>query len=265
VAPGLWQIVSDSDKPKYRAPALEKGLAVLEVLAAANGPMSLNAISRSLNRSVSELFRMIQVLEFHGYLELSSAGAGYVLTNKLFALGMTRAPSRDLHDAAVPVMHRLAERIGQSCHLAVLSADQMVIVARVEAPGDLGFSVRIGYRRSLVESTSGLVLYAFQSEAVRAEWKKRLARSISRREWASYERRGHAARKAGFVTADSHAVQGVIDLSAPVTQSGGVAAALTVPYVKTARSLSIPDTVGPLVEAALEISTHLGGGAPPAH
>ena len=249
---------------KYRAPALEKGLAVLELLAHARAPMSLNAISRALNRSVSELFRMIQVLEFHGYLEVSTTGEGYVLTNKLFALGMTRAPTRDLHDAALPVMHRLAERIGQSCHLGVASADQMVIVARVEAPGDLGFSVRIGYRRALVDSTSGLVLYAFQSDLVRSEWKKRLSASVKRRDWVTFERRGHAARKAGYVTAESHAVRGVIDLSAPVRQFGSVAAALTVPYVKTARSLSVPDTVGPLVEAALEISSELGGSTPAA-
>src|SRR4029077_1321986 len=165
--------MSDSPKPKYRAPALEKGLAVLELLARANGPLSLNAISRSLNRSVSELFRMIQVLELNGYLELANSGEGYVLSNKLFALGMTRAPTRDLHDAALPVMHRLAERIGQSCHLGVVSADQSVIVARFEAPGGLGFSVGIVDPRSLVDSPSGLVLYAFQTELVRAEWKKR--------------------------------------------------------------------------------------------
>jgi DNA-binding IclR family transcriptional regulator len=256
--------MTDNPGPKYRAPALEKGLAVLELLARARAPMSLNAISAGLKRSVSELFRMIQVLEFHGYLELSSTGEGYVLSNKLFALGMTRAPTRDLHEAALPVMHRLAERIGQSCHLGVASADQMVIVARVEAPGDLGFSVRIGYRRSLVDSTSGLVLYAFQSDLVRSEWKKRLLASVSRRGWVDFERRGHAARKAGYVTAVSHAVRGVIDLSAPVRQSGSVAAALTVPYVKTARSLSVLETVGPLVEAAHEISSQLGGSTPAA-
>src|ERR1700691_620715 len=221
--------MSDSPEPKYRAPALEKGLAVLELLARANAPMSLNAISRGLNRSVSELFRMIQVLEFYGYLELASTGEGYVLSNKLFALGMTRAPTRDLHDAALPVMHRLVERIGQSCHLAVVSADQMVIVARVEAPGDLGFSVRIGYRRSLIDSTSGLVLYAFQSDLVRGEWKKRLSPSVRRRDWVNFERGAPAARRPGYVTAASHAVRGVIDLSAPVRQSGSVAAALTVP------------------------------------
>src|SRR5580704_11523481 len=251
--------MADTAGQKYRAPALEKGLAVLELLAAARGPMSLNVISRHLKRSVSELFRMIQVLEFLGYLEVSNSGEGYVLSNKLFALGMTRAPTRDLHDAALPVMHRLAERIWQSCHLGVASADQMVIVARVEAPGDLGFSVRIGYRRALIDSTSGLVLYAFQSDLVRSEWKKRLARAISRREWAAFERRGHAARKAGFVRSESHAVQGVIDLSAPVAQSGSVAAALTIPYVKTALSLSVEETVRLVVLAAQEISSELGG------
>jgi DNA-binding IclR family transcriptional regulator len=254
--------MNDSNVPKYRAPALEKGLAVLELLARSRGPMPLNVISRELKRSVSELFRMIQVLEFHGYLEVHSSGEGYVLTNKLFALGMTRAPTRDLHEAALPVMHRLAERIGQSCHLAVVSDDQMVIVARVEAPGDLGFSVRIGYRRALVDSTSGLVLYAFQSDLVRREWKARLMRAVSRRAWIDLERRGHAARKAGYVTAASQAVQGVIDLSAPVTQSGSVAAALTIPYVKTVRSLSVPDTVAPLVQAADEISNKLAGSSP---
>jgi len=254
--------MTHSPEPKYRAPALEKGLAVLELLAGAQAPMSLNAVSRALNRSISELFRMIQVLEFHGYLELAGSGEGYVLSNKLFALGMRRAPIRNLHDAALPVMHRLAESIGQSCHLGVASADQMVIVARVEAPGYLGFSVRVGYRRPLVDSTSGLVLYAFQSELVRTEWKRRLAPTVDRREWMRFERQGHAARKSGYVTSESHDVQGVIDLSTPVTQSGGVAAALTVPYMKSARSLSVPETVGPLVAAAREISAELGGNPP---
>ncbi len=254
--------MTDGPEPKYRAPALEKGLAVLELLASAPAPMSLNAVSRALNRSMSELFRMIQVLEFHGYLELAGSGEGYVLSNKLFALGMKRAPIRNLHDAALPIMHRLADSIGQSCHLGVASADQMVIVARVEAPGYLGFSVRVGYRRPLVDSTSGLVLYAFQSELVRTEWKRRLAPAAGRREWVRFERQGHAARKSGYVTAESHDVQGVIDLSAPVTQSGGVAAALTIPYMKSARSLSVAETVAPLVEAAHEISTELGGNPP---
>jgi len=56
--------MADSAHPKYRAPALEKGLAVLECWRARVKPMSLNVISRHLKRSVSELFRMIQCWSF---------------------------------------------------------------------------------------------------------------------------------------------------------------------------------------------------------
>lgn len=57
---------------KYRAPALEKGLDVLELLSSHGRPMTPSQMSVTLKRSVSELFRMIQVLEFRGYIEQSS-------------------------------------------------------------------------------------------------------------------------------------------------------------------------------------------------
>src|SRR5271170_6716179 len=126
--------MSDLIDRKYRAPALEKGLDILELLAGSRQPLSLNQISSTLDRSTSELFRMVQVLEFRGYVAIAGSGDGYVLTNKLFAIGMRRAPTKDLIEAALPVMRRLSESIRQSCHLAVASGDQMVVVARVEAP-----------------------------------------------------------------------------------------------------------------------------------
>jgi DNA-binding IclR family transcriptional regulator len=61
----------------------------------------------------------------------------------------------------------------------------------------------------------------------------------------------------------SHAVQGVIDLSAPIYQSGGVVAALTTPYVKTSRSLSEEETAATIMDAAKEISGELSLGNRP--
>jgi DNA-binding IclR family transcriptional regulator len=174
---------------KYRAPALEKGLDVLELLAARGEPMGMVQIAAALNRSVSELFRMVQVLEHRGYVANTPTGDGLVLTNKLFSLGMTRAPAKSVLEAALPVMRRLSETIGQSCHLAVASAAEMVVVARIEAPGNQGFSVRVGYHRAIVEATSGLVLYAFQPEPSATSgapgWSRRLAPAA----WAAFEAR----------------------------------------------------------------------------
>src|SRR3954469_2528113 len=77
---------SSAKTSRYRAPALEKGLDVIELLAAEKSPLNLSAISQRLGRSSGELFRMLQVLEFKGFITTSESGAGYVLTNKLFAL-----------------------------------------------------------------------------------------------------------------------------------------------------------------------------------
>src|SRR5689334_16266547 len=93
---------------RYRAPALEKGLDVIELLAAQKSPLNLSAISQRLGRSSGELFRMLQVLEFKGFITGSENGTGYVLTNKLFALAMAQAPVRSLVETALPVMRKLS-------------------------------------------------------------------------------------------------------------------------------------------------------------
>jgi DNA-binding IclR family transcriptional regulator len=245
---------------KYRAPALEKGLDVLELLAATGQPMSLMQISNQLGRSVNELFRMVQVLEFRGYVHAAPAGEGYLLTDRLFALGMTRAPTKDLVETALPFLRQFTQKTHQSCHLAVASGDQMVVVARIEAPGDLGFSVRVGFRRSLVLSTSGLVLFAYQPETVRAEWHARLGDAAGKKVWKDFEARARRARRDGFVRMPSDITKGIVDLSAPVMQHGGVVGAMTCPHVETRNSLSVDATIRHLRAAAQEVSTSLAGG-----
>ena len=59
-----------NSSPKYTAPALDKGLDILEVLANADQSMSLNALAKAMGRTVSEIFRMAVTLEQRGYLIL---------------------------------------------------------------------------------------------------------------------------------------------------------------------------------------------------
>src|SRR5690625_6410198 len=62
---------SEDDGRKYRAPALEKGLDVLELLASHGGPLTTSQMATLLGRSVSELFRMVLALEYRGYIALA--------------------------------------------------------------------------------------------------------------------------------------------------------------------------------------------------
>jgi DNA-binding IclR family transcriptional regulator len=245
------------ERRKYSAPALEKGLDILELLAAHAAPLTMSQMATELGRSLGELFRMVEALIRRGYIAQAQDGEGLELTNKLFALALARAPAKNLLEQALPEMRKLTRTIGQSCHLAVASEEQMVVIARIEAPGNEGYSVRVGNRRPLVASTSGLVLYAFQPPAVRAEWHARLAPTVSSKAWKAFNERAAAARTKKHVRADSDVTRHIVDLSAPVMSGDAVVAALTCPYIETPKALPIKDTVTEIRRVADEISAKL--------
>ncbi|WP_041522026.1 IclR family transcriptional regulator [Gilvimarinus agarilyticus] len=222
----------DTDNRKYKAPALEKGLDILELLAASGEPLTTSQMAAQLGRSVSELFRMVLALEYRGYIVAAEDGRdGYTLSNKLFTLGIARAPTKTLLEVALPVMSELTRQIGQSCHIAVSSGDQVVVIGRIESPGDLGFSVRVGYRRPLLQATSGRPLFGFQSPETRALMLAKIDADPA--DIDAFVRQADQTVERGYVSNASDFVDGVTDLSAPVLGSRGALAAITVPYVKT--------------------------------
>ena len=247
----------DSDR-LYRAPALEKGLDILELLASEEQPLTVSAIVQRLGRSTGELFRMVQVLEHRGFIALAADGSGYVLTNRLFSLGMDRPPVRNLTETALPVMRALSRTISQSCHLAIHSEGQMVIVARMESAGQIGFSVRIGYRRPIISTLSGATLYAFQPAEIRKRWEALMVPKPTTAEINAFRIRCDAIRTAGRARAPSDYVPGIVDVSAPIMRGDLAAAALTVPFVETLLlPVPIEDVAEQVDKAARDISRQL--------
>jgi DNA-binding IclR family transcriptional regulator len=244
-------------KPTYSAPALDKGLDILEILARTVTPMTMSEISAQAGRSRGEIFRMLQVLESRRYIS-RNGGDGYLLTNKLFMLGMERPPVRGLTETAMPIMHRLAEEIWQPCHLVVPSQEQIVVIARVDAPGDLGYVVRVGHRRPLVASTSGLVLLAFQDETLRRRWLDLSTASGIRYNRTALMKRIAETRARGYARVPSALVPAVVDLSAPITRQGSAVAAVTVPFLNRPRvPVAIGAALASVRAAAAEISAAL--------
>jgi DNA-binding IclR family transcriptional regulator len=243
---------------RYRAPALEKGLDILELISRASRPMTASMITQELGRSTSELFRMILILEHRGYIEQAANGNGYVPTSKLFTLGMDQAPTKTLLETALPVMRMLSDKAEQSCHLATRAGGEIVIVARMEAAALIGFSVRIGYRQPIPRTCSGTVLYAFQPQAVRERWEAEFQPALGEQDLARFRRRADRVLRQGHDQNDSDAVPGIIDLSAPILRGESAVAALTMPFVnKNPLRISLDEALKLVREAAHEISSEL--------
>jgi DNA-binding IclR family transcriptional regulator len=235
---------------KYRAPALEKGLDILRLLAGERVPMTVTAICDRLDRSQGEIFRMVQVLQIRGFIEQDPVTDGYRLTDLLFSMAMQQPATQGLIEIALPVMRGLATTIGQSCHLALHSRGEIVVVARMESTEQIGFSVRVGYRLPITQALSGLLLFAFQPEDVRVTWLGMLKPRPPAAEIQRFIAAADGAHKNGFARAASSFVNGITDISVPIIRGDRAAAALTVPYIKTSLSRVPLETVIENLKAA---------------
>jgi len=250
-----------ASRKDYFAPALEKGMDVLELLADVESGLTVSEISQRLKRPISELFRVIIVMERRGWLQ-KDAAARYSLTYHVLSLAHRGTPSQALTAAAAPVMHELSGKINQSCHLVVLSGTQGLVILRQENPRrHANLSVRMGASINLVSSCSGHILLAHLDAPAR----ELLLRSLPRPRDIPREkllRMLERTRRQGYEIQPSPITVGVTDIGYPVRGfDGQVMAALTVPYLHV-RDDSLPTTVEQtrrlLEEAARHISQSLG-------
>ena len=93
--------------PSYSVPALEKGLDILEALAASPVPLSLAELARDLNRGSAEIFRMLVCLERRCYLRRDRVSGKYSPTLRLFEIAHAHSPLKVLLDVAAEPMRNV--------------------------------------------------------------------------------------------------------------------------------------------------------------
>lgn len=244
----------------YPTPALEKGLDILELFAATPAGLTVSEVARSLNRTVSEIFRMLLCLEQRGYLAQSASKDRYQLTLRLFRLAQEHPPTKRLVTEALPVMHRIAQQTRQSCHLGVVDSGHVVILAQVDSPEPTGFYVKVGSKIDLMHAATGHVILAHQTDEschrIVQEWAQQSGKkqpSDLKLHLARIRARGHERRA-------SYEVTGVMNISYPVLNVQGEAVAgLTVPYVKRIeQAVGVAEVIAALKHGSRQISEALG-------
>jgi DNA-binding IclR family transcriptional regulator len=255
---------TETDAPNYAAPALEKGLDIIEMLCRSERPLSQKEIALALGRSVSEIYRMLSCLVSRNYI--AEIDDSYYVTMKLFGLVHINPPTHRLLLEAAPLMERLSSDLEQSTHLTVYNQGRQVVIAKVDSPSSMGFSVRVGAELDVLVSASGQVLLAFQTLETR---NLRIEEATRRRPDQTESRIGpilDAVGACGFASIESVQVRGLQTVSFPILDSQGHAmAALTVPYaerIDQPQRKKIPDVQKALGAIARTVTERLGSAAP---
>ncbi|WP_299941717.1 IclR family transcriptional regulator [uncultured Nitratireductor sp.] len=254
-----------TDKPKrnYSAPALEKGLDIIELLSEQEAGLTQSEIARGLDRSVGEIFRMLMVLVDRGFVAQDPRSDRYVLTTYIFEVANRIPIVGRLTAAAMPLMHEVSARINQSTHLAVLSKSAVLVIGQAHSPGNNVMSVRLGARIDLWRASSGRVIVAYQTEQEIAQLMKDVPlpeESLA----AQIVDELAQIRAAGMEIRDSFVVKGVVNISLPIfDHSGRAVAALTVPHIERIdATVTFQQCKDELVTTAATLSKALGGHPP---
>lgn len=202
---------------------LDRGLRVLDELAAAPGGLTVTELAGRLGVNRTVVYRLVTTLEQHALVRRDARARLHV---GLGILGLASAVQPVLRDLAMPVLRELAERVGCTAHLTVAEGDEALALAVVEPSWtDYHVSYRIGSRHPLDQGAAGRAILLGREPA---------------------------AGRAPYVVTSGELQSGAQGVAAPVTEVDGIEASVG---IVTLGELDI-DATGPLVAAA---ASELGG------
>ena len=224
-------MAAEDEERKYSAPALEKGFDIIELLAAAPDGLTSSEIAQRLGRSLSEIFRILVVMERRDWLRKSPETDRYSVSYRVLEHAFRATPAQGLGVLAAPVMYELAQATAQSCHMAVISDTNIFLMMQQDAHSHSGFAVRLGGKCDILKSCSSHVLLAFSDD--RARERLLAATKPAPGELKKLRERLKQVAQRGYESKPSARHVGVHDVSYPIFGfDGRIEAALTIPFLE---------------------------------
>jgi DNA-binding IclR family transcriptional regulator len=214
-------------------PSVERGLAVLELLATTRKGLTVPELSRRLSLPKSSTHALILTLERCGYLHRNAASGRYSFGFKIFNLANMALTAVNVRTQAAPFLRELMQDTRLTVHMAVVEQYHVVLVDKVEPPGLLRLATWIGQRMDMHCTAVGKALMAHLPDE---EFEKYLATQprprynentlVSSRKLREQR---DLIRRLGYSSEDEEGEVGFCCIGAPVfDHAGKIAAAISV-------------------------------------
>ena len=222
--------MANDDVAAPQSQTLDRGIRILEHLAAVGAPQPIAEIGNALGLHRSITYRLLRTLEDHQLVERDAAGHYWL---GLGVAGLARGVRTDLQTAALPRLNALVAELGMTAFLVVRAGDEAVTVASVE-PQDTAAHVvyRPGTRHPVGRGAPGLAL--LMPEPASPDDRDAL----------------RIARRTGWASSHGEVIPGLRSIAVPVLgPDGGARAALAVVFLDESEDV---ERVGRAVTAAAQ-------------
>lgn len=127
-------------------------------------PLSLKIISKESELHPSTTFRILGALCHHRFVEREKNGS-YKLGNRLLQLGGKVRSHIVLRDEALPIMHWLQNKIGETINLSIREDTEIVYIERVSSYQTVRAEQIVGSRAPLHITAVGKMMLGDEGEA----------------------------------------------------------------------------------------------------
>ena len=196
-----------------RIPAADRTLAILQALAAAQGPVSAAALARDLGIPRSSVYQLLEVLADRGFVAHLPDERRWRLGLTAFEVGSSYLRRDPIERVAQPLLRSLVESapIPVVAHLGIVEGHETVYLLKEQSDRLVTTVTEVGVRLPAALTASGRVILAHLSRAqVRAQLSARGA-FVNRtgrgpqtltalNELLGRERRSGYAEEDGFIT-----------------------------------------------------------------
>ena len=223
---------------------LSRGIRILEVLADARIPLTIDEIAARLDVHRSVAYRLLRTLEDHRLIGRDASGA-VTLGPRMAALAAGVA--HDLQAEAIPELTAIANELGMTCFLGVLDGDDCITLASIEPRHAIAsVAQRPGARHSVTVGAPGK---AILTQLPVSQW-PRDAR-------AALHAEVDEARTRGYATSHDEVIPTVQAVAVPLALRGQRPAAIAVVHV--AANLDDAEIAERLTRSASAIREALDG------
>src|SRR5690625_2955709 len=247
--------------------AVDRAVRVLEILAR-DGEAAVGQVARELGVHASTASRLIGALAGHELVERANGSGRVRLGVGLLRLAGATAAQLDLAKQAQPVCDALAEELGETANVAVLTGGVAINVCQAQGTSTVAMQNWVGQRTVLHATSSGKVLLAhLQTEDRNALLDAALERFTARTLTAPEELRRELdqVRGLGWAKAVEEYEEGLNAVAAPIRgHDGAVVAAISAagPTYRLSPQ-SLPQAATAVVRAAQTVSGKMGYRPPP--
>lgn len=143
--------------------SVDKALRALAALSEA-GPkgLPLNGLAKQLELNKSSLHVTLGALRFRDFVEQAPDTGLYRLGPAVLQLAQSYFDSLDVRAVLRPAIFRLASRINEVCHIAILDGEYIIYVEKVESQKPIQPGTRVGMRRPALTTAMGRAMIAFE-------------------------------------------------------------------------------------------------------